>query len=84
MARTRFRGKIVPVAMMALAIGLAGLITSLLSDSSGRGKLRLPVGTGTPAISLGDWHLPIRKKIAPLYPYPAFVFREEPWQLRNE
>jgi alpha-tubulin suppressor-like RCC1 family protein len=29
-------------------------------------------------------HLPIQKKIAPPYPRPAFAFRKEPWQLRNE
>lgn len=31
-------------------------------------------------------YLPIRKRIPPPYPdpYPASVFREEPWQLRNE
>ncbi len=39
-----------------LAVGLTGLITSLLTGSSDRGKLRLLVGTGTPAISLGDLH----------------------------
>jgi len=54
MALTRFKSKIVGVAIIVLAVGLTGLITSLLNGSSDCGRLRLPVGTGAPAISLGD------------------------------
>lgn len=57
MARTRFKSKRARVGIILLAIGLAGLITIRLGDASDRGNLRLPVGAGTPAISLGVWHV---------------------------
>ena len=56
MVRAWFRSKTLRVAMGVVAIGLAAFVVGRLSDASSSGKARLPVGAGTPAISLGDWH----------------------------
>jgi alpha-tubulin suppressor-like RCC1 family protein len=56
MARTKFNTKLVAGAIILLAIAIAALITGSLSDSSGRSRLRLPVGNRAPAISLGERH----------------------------
>ena len=42
--------------MAVLVIVLATLITQSWNDPLARGRLRLPVGNGTPAISLGERH----------------------------
>lgn len=52
----RIKGKLVPGAMVLLAVVLGSLLFRPLSDSAGPGRLRLPVGQGTPAISLGERH----------------------------
>ena len=44
------------VGLIVLAIAVLTLITIELGDSWGQGRLRLPVGNGTPAISLGERH----------------------------
>ena len=56
MARTRFKTRMIAGAMVLLAIGVAMLIIRPSDYSSGPGRLRLPVGTGAPAISLGERH----------------------------
>jgi hypothetical protein len=56
MARTRIKGKLVPAVMLLLAIGITSLVIRSFSDYSVPGRLRLPVGRGTPAINLGERH----------------------------
>jgi len=51
--RARFKTKVVAGAIILLAIGIVLLITRSVIDSS---RQRLPVGKGTPAISLGERH----------------------------
>jgi hypothetical protein len=53
---TRIKGKLVPVTMVLLAVVLGSLLFRSPSDSAGPGRLKLPVGKGTPAISLGERH----------------------------
>src|SRR5580658_1758816 len=55
MARSK-RKTMVVVGLIVLALTVFALITMEFGDSWGSGQLRLPVGNGTPAISLGDTH----------------------------
>jgi alpha-tubulin suppressor-like RCC1 family protein len=56
MAWPRLKTAAVAAAAILLATGIAVVVTMARSGSFSQGRLRLPVGNGTPAISLGDRH----------------------------
>jgi alpha-tubulin suppressor-like RCC1 family protein len=55
-ARAKFKTKVVASAAAFLAISITVLVTGTLKDPLRRGRLRLPVGNGTPAVSLSERH----------------------------
>ena len=60
MAWTKVKTTIVATAAILLTTGTAMIVTMSVTGFFGQtvpgSKLRLPVGTGTPAIALGSWH----------------------------
>lgn len=42
--------------LVLVVLALAGLVTWEITDSAGPGRLRLPIGKGTPAVSLSERH----------------------------
>jgi alpha-tubulin suppressor-like RCC1 family protein len=56
MAWTRLKTAGVATAALLLATGIATIVITSPAGASGQGSLRLPVGKGTPAISLGQRH----------------------------
>ena len=56
MAWTRLKTAAVVGAAILLAAGIAIIVTTSPARWSSQGRLRLPVGKGTPAISLGERH----------------------------
>ena len=56
MAWTRLKTAGVATAALLMATGIATIVVTLPTDSASQGRLRLPVGKGTPAISLGQQH----------------------------
>ena len=56
MAWPRLKIAAVASAIILLAMGIAVIVTMSPTGSLSKGRLRLPVGKGTPAISLGERH----------------------------
>jgi alpha-tubulin suppressor-like RCC1 family protein len=56
MARIKVKTRVIVAAIVFVAVGIASLMTASFSDSWGRGRLRLPVGNVTPAISVSERH----------------------------
>ncbi|MGO8930800.1 MAG: RCC1 domain-containing protein [Limisphaerales bacterium] len=56
MAWPRLKTAAVASATILLAAGIAFIVTKSPAGLSGHGRLRLPVGKGTPAISVGERH----------------------------
>ena len=56
MAPAKLKTKLVAGVVVLMAFGIVTVFMSSIGDSSKHGRLRLLVGKGTPAISLGERH----------------------------